>query len=107
MWQETRRSLHGRIKRVLLKKVLQLGSVVIVWMSGWSGAGPVLSCELSVGRESQNMVYVRHLGADCSTQEREQQAVASQDLLRALKDGQGVDLQGVVVTGDLNMDALP
>ncbi|CAI4031342.1 hypothetical protein DNFV4_01765 [Nitrospira tepida] len=102
VWQETCQSLHSPIKRVL-----QLGSVVIIWMSGLSGVGPVLSCELSVGRESQNVVYVRHLGADCSALEREQQAVASQDLLRALKDGQGVDLQGVLVTGDLSLDAVP
>ena len=40
-------------------------------------------------------------------QERERQAVASQDLMQALAAGQGLDLAGVVVTGDLNLDALP
>lgn len=86
---------------------LQLASVVIVWLGGLGGVGPTLACDRSVGLESQRSVFVRHLGADCSPQERQQQAVAAQDLLQALTDGQGLDLQGIVVIGDLTLDALP
>ncbi len=48
-----------------------------------------------------------HLGTDCSRQDREAQAVPAGDLLAALTEGRGVDLVGVVVTGDLLMDHLP
>jgi hypothetical protein len=80
---------------------------VIVGTISLSGDVLALSCELSADHKSQASVYVRHLGSDCSAQEREQQAVAAQDLLQALKAGRGLDLQGVVVTGDLSLDALP
>lgn len=49
----------------------------------------------------------RHLGRDCSVQEREAQAVPAAELLAALQAGRGLDLQGVVVTGDLALDQLP
>ena len=102
MRKETCRSLHDRIQGLV-----QLGCLVIVGTIGLSGAVHALSCEPPGDHKSQNSVYVRHLGADCSSQVREQQAVAAQDLLQALEDGQGLDLQGVVVTGDLSLDALP
>ena len=100
--KETCRRLYGPVKGIV-----QLGCFVIVETISLSGAVPALSCELSADHETQNSVYVRHIGSDCSTQEREQQAVAAQDLLQALKAGRGLDLQGVVVTGDLSLDALP
>jgi hypothetical protein len=83
------------------------GFFVMSGMTAISGAGPALSCERSTGDESRRTVHVRHLGADCSAQERERHAVASQDLMPALAEGQGLDLQGVVVTGDVSLDALP
>jgi len=49
----------------------------------------------------------RHLGRDCSAQEREAQAIPVAELLAALKAGRGLDLNGVVVTGDLALDQLP
>lgn len=51
--------------------------------------------------------FVRHLGKDCSEQERATQAVTAGELLTALKDGKGIDVAGVVVTGDLMLDGLP
>lgn len=102
IWEETRRSLHSRIRGMV-----QLGCLVIVGMSDVSGGVPALSCEFTTDHESQTSVYVRHLGSDCSAQAREHQAVAAHDLLQALKDGQGLDLIGVVVTGDLSFHALP
>ncbi|MEW6544216.1 MAG: pentapeptide repeat-containing protein [Nitrospirota bacterium] len=51
--------------------------------------------------------FTRHLGPDCSEQERQAQAVSSADLLAALKAGRGLDLTGVVVAGNLMLDQLP
>ncbi|WP_447972437.1 pentapeptide repeat-containing protein [Nitrospira sp. Kam-Ns4a] len=48
----------------------------------------------------------RYLGKDCTDQERAAQAVSASDVLAALRDGKGVDLRGVVVTGDLLLDQL-
>ena len=50
---------------------------------------------------------MRHLGADCSEQEREARAVDAAQLLQAFREGKGIDLSGVVVLGDLSLDALP
>jgi uncharacterized protein YjbI with pentapeptide repeats len=52
-------------------------------------------------------IFMRHLGRDCTAQEREIRAVAAGDILSALKDGKGLDLVGVVITGDLMLDQLP
>lgn len=50
---------------------------------------------------------VRHLSAECSPQEREARAIPAAEVLKALQAGQPVDLDGVVVTGDLFLDTLP
>ena len=49
----------------------------------------------------------RHLGRDCTAQEREAQAVTAAELLAAFRSGKVVDLSGVVLTGDLMLDELP
>ena len=50
---------------------------------------------------------MRHLGADCTEQEREARAVDATQLLQAFKEGKGIDLSGVVIRGDLSLDTLP
>ena len=47
-----------------------------------------------------------HLSADCTEQEREARAVDATQLLQAFKEGKGIDLSGVVVRGDVSLDAL-
>ncbi|MFO0774027.1 MAG: pentapeptide repeat-containing protein [Nitrospiraceae bacterium] len=49
----------------------------------------------------------RHLPDSCTNAERETQAVPAAEILAALKSGKGIDLSGVVVTGDLLLDELP
>ena len=49
----------------------------------------------------------RHLGADCTEQEREARAVDAAQLLQAFKEGKGIDLSGVIIRGDLSLDMLP
>jgi len=51
--------------------------------------------------------FLRHLGKDCSERERDTHAVRAGEVLTALKEGNGVDLAGVVITGDLMLDELP
>ena len=48
-----------------------------------------------------------HLSASCTQAERETRAIKASDLLAALKRGVTVDLDGVVIRGDLVLDALP
>lgn len=52
------------------------------------------------------LVLVRHLGPDCSDDERAARAVAAETVLTALGEGRGVDLAGVVITGDLSLDRI-
>jgi len=49
----------------------------------------------------------RHLAADCTEAERAAQAITAAEILAALKDGRGVDLERVLVLGDLALDQLP
>ncbi len=49
---------------------------------------------------------MRHLGADCTEQEREAQAVDATQLLQAFREGKGIDLSGVVIRGELTLDTL-
>ncbi len=49
----------------------------------------------------------KHLGKDCSDQERLHRAVTGQEILTALEAGKGIDLAGVVVTDDVMLDTLP
>src|SRR5881397_2532147 len=51
--------------------------------------------------------FLRHLGKDCSGRERDTHAVRAGEVLTALQEGNGVDLAGVVITGDLMLDELP
>ncbi|HKY72875.1 MAG TPA: hypothetical protein VJL88_13230 [Nitrospira sp.] len=48
-----------------------------------------------------------HLGSDCTAEERGGHAVMASAVLAAVKRGYTVDLDGVIVRGDLVMDALP
>lgn len=50
--------------------------------------------------------FTRHLGKDCTQEEREARSVSADDVLAVLTTGRGVDLHGVVVTGDLTLDTL-
>lgn len=51
--------------------------------------------------------FTVHLGKDCTQQDRDAQAVKASDLLAAIAAERGVDLVGVVVTGDLLLEQLP
>src|SRR4029079_5001707 len=65
------------------------------------------NCQMETGTSGVGIVLTRHLGADCTEQERAARAVDATELLQAFREGKGVDLSGVVVRGDLSLDALP
>ena len=59
------------------------------------------------GAEGAAAPFLRHLSRGCSEQERDAKAVAARDILTALQAGRDIDLDGVVVIGDLFLDTLP
>jgi len=65
------------------------------------------NCQMEIGASGMGVALTRHLGADCTEQEREAQAVDATQLLQAFREGMGIDLSGVVVRGDLSLDSLP
>lgn len=65
------------------------------------------TCSVEQSASGPGAAFTLHLGADCTEPEREARAVDAAQLLQALKEGKGLDLSGVVVRGDLSLDALP
>ncbi len=76
-------------------------AVLVVVASGMS-RGP---CRMDEGLDAE--VMVRHLKGRCSEEDRDRLFVSADDVLQALQQGKGVDLQGVVLVGDLAFDRLP
>ena len=65
------------------------------------------NCQVETPASGPGVALTRHLGADCTEQERETQAVDATQLLQAFKEGRGIDLSGVVIRGGLSLDMLP
>jgi len=59
-----------------------------------------------IGGETQGLFTTR-LSAACTEPEREARAIDASKILAALKLGQAIDLSGVVIRGDLLLNALP
>lgn len=74
----------------------------LVWAAESSG----LCREEKVQRRA-NQGLVRHLDKACTEKEREARSVRASDIMEALKQGWGVDLSGVIITGDLHLESLP
>lgn len=83
-------------------------SFISVFALSLSFTAPVLAeCVVERMPSEAAAPLTRHLGKDCTAQEREAQAVTAAELLAAFGSGKGVDLSGVVITGDLMLDELP
>lgn len=52
-------------------------------------------------------MFARHLDSSCAIEDRERLAIQASEVLGALAEGKGVELVGVVVQGDLDLDRLP
>ncbi|MGH7148975.1 MAG: hypothetical protein ACREIJ_13890, partial [Nitrospiraceae bacterium] len=83
---------------------IMVGGLSILWLPLAAAAS---NCQVETSAPGPGMALTRHLGADCTEQEREAQAVDAVQLLQAFREGKGIDLSGVVVQGDLSLDTLP
>src|SRR5215831_8539984 len=64
-------------------------------------------CLIDDAATGAQRVLRMHLSASCTQADREAHAVNASTLLAALKQGRTVDLDGVVVRGDLALETLP
>lgn len=69
-------------------------------------SGTPCSMDHGPGNEGASNVWVRHLVGSCSDSDREALAIPAEDILEVLRSGRGIDLEGVVITGDLMLDRL-
>ena len=83
---------------------IMVGGLAILWLPLGAAAS---NCQMETSASGPGAALTRHLGADCTEQEREARVVDAAQLLQAFKEGKGIDLSGVVVQGDLSLDTLP
>lgn len=74
--------------------------------------GPIITqasaeCVVESREGGSHNFYKVHLSAGCTEVERESHAVDASKLVEAFQRGQGVDLSGVVIRGDIVFDLLP
>jgi uncharacterized protein YjbI with pentapeptide repeats len=78
---------------------------------GWSVVAPVqessAACLADATMGMAGGGLVKRLPSSCTQAEREAQAVSGAAILEALERGQPVELVGVIVLGDLNLDRVP
>lgn len=78
--------------------------LALLWLTPGEAAA---TCRAETPASGPGAALTLHLSADCTEQEREARAVDAAQLLRALKEGRGIDLSGVVIRGELSLDTLP
>ena len=83
---------------------IMVGGLAILWLPLNAAAS---NCQVETPASGLGVALTRHLGADCTEQEREARAVDAAQLLQAFREGKGIDLSGVVIRGDLSLDTLP
>jgi uncharacterized protein YjbI with pentapeptide repeats len=83
----------------------------LVLLLGWGAVVSVqetsAACPADVSAGSVGGGLVKRLPSQCTQAERETQAVSGAAILEALENGQPVELVGVIVRGDLNLDRVP
>ncbi len=99
------RTLSEKLSKYKAFSLLKGFLLICLWLGALSLAwGP---CRVEQEGSDSEGVMVRHLAGRCSQDDREGLAISAETLLEALQAGQGVDLEGVVVNGDLMLDRLP
>ena len=83
---------------------IMVGGLTLFWLPLNAVAS---NCLVETPLSGSVVALTRHLGAGCTEQEREARAVDAAQLMQAFKEGKGIDLSGVVILGDLSLDALP
>ena len=83
---------------------IMVGWLAILWLPLSAAAS---NCQVETPASGPGVALTLRLGADCTEEEREARAVDATQLLQAFREGKGIDLSGVVVHGELSLDALP
>jgi len=83
---------------------IMVGGLAIFWLPPGAAAS---NCRMETPASGKGVALTLHLGTDCTEQEREARAVDATQLLQAFRKGEGIDLSGMVVRGDLSLDTLP
>lgn len=81
-----------------------------LWLTApaWTDSATVLgACVMERERPGETAAFVRHLGPECTEQDREAQAIKAEEVAAALASGRGVDISGALIIGDLLFDTLP
>ena len=81
------------------------GITAAFFLVGWVSI--VQACRIDPSKVSSSSVFRQHVVGTCSLEDRTALALSANSLLEALKAGKGLDLQGVVVTGDMALEELP
>jgi len=81
-----------------------VGGLTLLWLPPGAAAS---NCQVETSAPGSGVTLMRHLSVGCTEQEREARAVDAIQLLQAFREGKGVDLEGMVIRGDLSLDTLP
>lgn len=79
--------------------------VLLLWVLTTAMAGG--PCRVERPSQTNSSMMVRILVGDCSAEDRKSLAISAQEVFVALQLGQGVELNGVMLSGDLMLDELP
>ncbi|HSV90129.1 MAG TPA: hypothetical protein VLH80_03485, partial [Nitrospiraceae bacterium] len=66
-----------------------VGGLALLWLPLAAAAS---NCQVELHAFGPGAALTRHLGADCTEQEREASAVDAAQLMQAFKEGKGIDL---------------
>jgi pentapeptide repeat protein len=88
----------------LVVRGMLVGGLTLLWPPFAAAAS---NCQVESLASGPGVALTRHLGADCTDQEREAKAVDAAQLIQAFKEGKEIDLSGVIIRGDLALDMLP
>lgn len=97
-------SMLDRLARLHRAPLWMLG---ILWGTIMFPGLVFAECTSDRGGKTVSTVFTVHLSSTCTEAEREARAIQAKDVMRALADGKGIDLSGVVIQGDLVLDELP
>jgi uncharacterized protein YjbI with pentapeptide repeats len=101
----------ARVARCVTISLASIVAATILLPPCLAGAGGACTIQRSAdaGQRSADGSgpFTLHLGKHCTEQEREAQAVPAADLLKVLAEGRDVDVSGVLIVGDLELDGLP
>ncbi len=73
----------------------------------WGSVTSSYACEVRKSSLPEPETFLRHLVGPCTSKERADLAISSDEIFQAILEGKHVDLSGVIVTGDLMFDQLP